>query len=464
MSEFTKEEYQAKVEAVFNRFPSVQKVDFGKAYKPGLEGMERFAACLGNPQDSFRAIHVAGTNGKGSVANMLASALQAVGLRVGLYTSPHILDFRERMRVDGGMVPESYVFDFLTANDSLMDELGLSFFELTTGMAFKWFADSGVDVAVVETGLGGRLDSTNILTPDLAIVTNIALDHCALLGDSLEAIAAEKAGIFKKGTPALVGEVLPRTRPIFEAKSEGFCPLSFATDSEPSLWERKDEILAAMDLRGDYQRKNLRTVLAAIDILKGVDEYAGLAHSAKVVDAIERTAGRMHFPARWEKLSDEPLVIADMGHNPAALRGNFAQLERMRDEEGRSLVIVFAIMADKDLGGILPLMPADADYVLTAPRTSRALPARELHSRFLAHRAAGGEDPSKDRSAETERGVSGAASCLDPSRVHCAQTVEEALSLADRLSEARKSLVYIGGSAYLVSEVEQLLEERLSKM
>ena len=200
--------YNDKLEAIFTRFPSVQKVPFGDAYKPGLDHMIRFAALLGDPQGNFRTIHVAGTNGKGSVANMLASALSSAGLKVVLYTSPHILDFRERMRIldPPSLVPKEYVYDFLCRYEKDMDELDLSFFEITTGLAFKWFSDEKVDVAVIETGLGGRLDSTNIIKPDLSVITSIALDHCALLGDTLEEIAGEKAGIFKQGVPALVGE------------------------------------------------------------------------------------------------------------------------------------------------------------------------------------------------------------------------------------------------------------------
>ncbi len=436
MGKFTKEEYKSRVEAIYTRFPSVQKVDFGKAYKPGLETMIKFAARLGNPHNTFRSIHVAGTNGKGSVANMLASALQAAGLKVGLYTSPHILDFRERMRVDGEMVPEEYVYDFLTANEEVMETLGLSFFELTTGMAFRWFADCKVDVAVVEVGLGGRLDSTNIIGPDLSIITSIALDHCSMLGNTLEEIAAEKAGIFKKSVPALVGEALPQTRLVFQAKARRFCHLTFAEDKEPSLWERKDRILMNMDLRGAYQKKNLRTVLAAIDLLKPKLEYSGLRNTERIVEAIENTAGRMHFPARWEKLRDAPLVIADMGHNPAALKENFAQLEKMKEGEGYSLVILYAIMADKDLEGILPLMPEDAEYVFTSPSSQRSLPVGKLFSRYLQF------------CDETGR---------NKARAHFAENVEDALDKAFGLAGGKKTLVFVGGSAYLVSDAEQIL-------
>ena len=481
MKPFSKKSYREKVEAIFTRFPSVQKVPFKDAYKPGLRNMFRFEELLGNPHDRLRTIHVAGTNGKGSVANMLASALAACGLKVGLYTSPHIVDFRERMRIVGPvaepanpvagpdeayrsakvastdpvtgdcaeLVSEEYVYDFLCRHWTDMDALDLSFFEITTGMAFKWFADQKVDVAVIEFGLGGRLDSTNILTPDLSIVTSIALDHCALLGNTLAEIACEKAGIFKKNVPALVGEYLPETHPVFEAKAaEAGCPLTFAEDAEPSLWYRSEEILRDMDLRGKYQRKNLRTTLAAIDILRNMPGYAGLSDSQAVVTAIVRTASRMGFHGRWERLSLQPFIIADIGHNPAALKENFAQLESMVAEgECSSLILVYAIMADKDLDGIMPLIPADATCIFTNPEIHRALPEKELTGRYRAFCAANGRSVNRIYDASNVR-----------------QALSMAISLARETSRKPDSsrfcfpLIYVGGSTYLVSEAVQILK------
>ena len=443
MEKFSQEAYRQKVEAIFTRYPSVQKVPFGDAYKPGLDHMERFASILGNPQDTYRTVHVAGTNGKGSVANMLASVLSAAGLKVGLYTSPHIEDFRERARSLSGaegpvLIPEEYVFDFLCKYEGDMEDFDLSFFEITTGLAFKWFADEGVDVAVIETGLGGRLDSTNIIHPDLAVVTNIALDHCAMLGDTLQAIAGEKAGIFKQGAPALVGEYLPETRPVFEDKAAGLdCPLVFAQDVEPSLFVRAEEILMDMDLRGKYQAKNLRTVLAAVDILKQNPLYSGLEDSDQIVEALVHTAKRAGFHGRWEKLSDNPLVIADIGHNPAALKENFSQLETMVQEgECTGLIIVYAIMADKDLDGIMPLMPSGATYIFTNPETRRALPEEELTSRYKAF-------------------------CREEGRpeenIFHAPSVTDALDMAFGLAREGNPLIYVGGSTYLVSEAVRIM-------
>ena len=434
MEIYSEKAYNDKLEAIFTRFPSVQKVPFGDAYKPGLDHMRRFAAFLGDPQGKYRTIHIAGTNGKGSVANMLASALSSVGLKVGLYTSPHIIDFRERARVLSpvSLVPKDYVYDFLCRYEKDMDDLDLSFFEITTGLAFKWFADEGVDVAVIETGLGGRLDSTNIITPDLSIVTSIALDHCALLGNTLGEIASEKAGIIKPGVPALVGEYLSETRPVFEAKArETGSSLYFAQDMDLSMASLVPSIIRDMDLRGDYQSKNLRTVLAAVDILKENPFYLGLSDSLAVADALIHTASRAGFHGRWEMVRKDPLILADLGHNPAALKENFAQLGRMMASgDFSSLIIIYAVMADKDLDGIMPLMPRDAVYVLPELKSSRALPASDAALRLEAFFKESG----------------------NPSRVVPTGSVEEAISVALSLDEKRNPLIFIGGSTYLLSE------------
>ena len=446
--EFSESRYGALLEEIFQRFPSVQKTDFATAYKPGLAGMEAFCEALGHPERAFKSIHVAGTNGKGSVSSLLASALAGVGLRTGLYTSPHLVDFRERARIVTGdsfdLIPKDYVFDFLTTWKPYFVEHDLSFFEITTGLAFKWFADAGVDAAVIETGLGGRLDSTNVLLPELALVTTIGLDHCALLGNTLEAIAGEKAGIFKPGVPALVGESSPETDPVFDDKAWMVCPLTYADKVRPSLWHRRQEILKKMDLQADVQEKNLRTVLAAIDILRQIPGFKALADTESVLDGLAHAARRTGFRGRWERLSDLPFVICDIGHNPQALRYNFDQLRRYV-EEGRcsSLIIVYGIMADKDLDGILPLMPVDATYIFTAPQTARALPAGELLKRFTAFQ--GGKPSLRAYTADTVR-----------------QAVQMALQLAQTLSQQTNRsasaakpvppLVFIGGSAFVVAE------------
>lgn len=359
---YTSEQYNRLLEELYNRHPSVQNTGFtAGAYKPGLAGMERFDAALGHPARQFRSIHVAGTNGKGSVSSMLAAALSATGLRVGLYTSPHLVDFRERIKLvepDGwSMIPREEVFRFLRKNELE----GLSFFEITTGLAFWWFAAQQVDVAVIEVGLGGRLDSTNILTPELAVVTSIGLDHCALLGNTRGAIAAEKAGIFKPGVPALCGQRDDETAPVFEARASVVpCPLFFAEDFDVELFDT--------DLTGPCQPANLRTALAALELLGVEPDREALAH----------TAARTGLRGRWERLCENPEVICDIGHNPPALEINFRRLR----ESGRPLLIVFGIMADKDLDGIKPLLPRDARYFLVAPKGARALPADRLAARL----------------------------------------------------------------------------------
>jgi len=447
---FSEVAYGELLEEIFQRFPSVQKTDFGTAYKPGLERMEAFVDALGRPDRAFRSVHVAGTNGKGSVSSLLASALAATGLRTGLYTSPHLVDFRERARIIQGregspsrpchLIPKEYVFDFLTEWKPYFIEHELSFFEITTGLAFKWFADEHVDVAVIETGLGGRLDSTNVITPELAVVTTIGLDHCALLGDTLAAIAGEKAGIFKPGVPALVGESHPETEPVFDGKAWMVCPLTYADKVRPSLWHRRQEILRRMDLKADVQEKNLRTVLAAIDILKEIPGFKPLSDTQAVLEGLVHAARRTGFRGRWEQLSDHPLVIADIGHNPQALRHSFGQLRRYV-EEGRcsSLIIVYGVMADKDLDGILPLMPADATWFFTTPQTARALPAADILKRFT------GQYP----------GAAPRAFAVSDVR----EAVQQAVRLARSLSASShpsapvpRPLVFIGGSAFVVAE------------
>lgn len=458
---FTEAGYEALVEDIFRRFPSVQKDGFSAgAYKPGLERMRAFEEALGHPTRAFRSIHIAGTNGKGSVANMLASALSSCGLRTGLFTSPHLMDFRERMVIapppeaDGTpgakekLISREYVYDFLTRWLPWITENQLSFFEITTGLAFKWFADEGVDVAVIETGLGGRLDSTNILEePLLTLITSIGFDHMALLGNTLEQIAGEKAGIFKADVPALVGERIPETAPVFETKARGLCPLFFADEMSPALWDQSARILEKMDLQARVQAKNLRTVLSALDILRPA--FPSLEEGA-IVDGIVHTARNMGFHGRWERLQQSPTVIADIGHNAHALRHNFAQLHsRIASGENDALIIVYGIMADKDLDAILPLMPREATYLFATPSTPRALPAAEILRRFEAFHQTHAARPAEGCTP------SGASACfIAPEGVRPPQAVDsvtEAVKQALELATPQ-SLIYIGGSTFVVAD------------
>ena len=402
-------QYEKKIEEIFERHPSVQVSGFnGRTYKAGIESMLSFDSALGHPWKSFPCIHVAGTNGKGSVSSMLAAALASHGLRVGLFTSPHLIDFRERIKlIPNQLISKEDVLSFLDKYEKQIAEL--SFFEITTGMAMWWFEKEKVDVAVIEVGLGGRLDSTNVITPILSVVTSIGLDHCAMLGDTRAEIAREKAGIFKNNVPALVWEHDKETDEVFEKYAEEVgAQLHFADEMVRTVH------LDGMDLRGEYQDANVRTVLAAMKLL-GVEAD---------LDALRNTAKITGLRGRWEILQENPTVICDIGHNPAALAHNFRQLE----ESGKPLIIVYGIMADKALDDIAPLMPSAARYILCSPATPRALPVAELFSRLSALRP--------DLNLQTANSVSDA--------------VQTALLLA-----SLDSIIYIGGSTFVVAEILQ---------
>lgn len=416
------QDYDKIIKDLFARHQSVQNAGFtGDSYKPGLDRIRDLDRRMGCPSQQLRCIHVAGTNGKGSVCSMLAASLAGRGYRVGLFTSPHLLDFRERIKIvsEGGceMIPREAVLEFLSQYDSPE----LTFFEITTGLAFWYFHRCAVDIAVLEVGLGGLLDSTNIVVPEVAVVTSIGLDHCALLGDTRALIAGQKAGIFKSGVPAVVGEWDEETAPVFEAAAAAVhCPLFLA--DEWRLEEPVDDIVAQMDLKGEWQQKNLRTVLCTLDLLGEEPDFDALCHAAAITG--------LH--GRWETVSDPPLTIADIGHNPAALKENFARLEKMMaDGAYDKLIIVYGIMADKDLDGAIALMPQEAEYIFTAPDTPRALPAADILRRFLVAR---------------------------PEAAACAcDSVADALQKAIEKATPR-SLIYIGGSAFVVADALKTLQ------
>lgn len=475
MDSFSENEYEKMIGELFVRFPSFQKSG-QSAYKPGIANMEFFDQLNGHPHRRYATVHVAGTNGKGSVCSMLASALAASGLKVGLYTSPHILDFRERMRIldgtaaaDGaghGKAPEvkyisrEEVWDFVTRWRETFEHLDMSFFEITTSMAFDWFAASSVDVAVIETGLGGRLDSTVIITPVLSVITNIGLDHCDLLGDNLGEIAFEKAGIIKPGVPAVVGESDPETDPVFGRKvlytnlplpqymgdrTRIMSLLTFADKSTPRGWERQAEILGAMDLKGEYQARNLRTVLAALQMLASSFPSLSAAPWDRIEDAIEHAAEHSEFHGRWETVSEDPWIICDIGHNAHGLKYNFHQLSQMLSGGDCSrLIIVYGTVADKDYSAVFPLMPENAEYIFTNASGRRACPAGTVLEKYEAFCRENGRGHGRIFEADT-----------------VAEAVDRAVALAAEAADGRacaRPLIYIGGSTYVVSEAVAYLK------
>ena len=415
--------YEEKLEWLFNQFPSYQKV--GKvAYKPGIETMEAFDAALGHPHRRFRSIHVAGTNGKGSTSHFLAAGLAACGYKVGLYTSPHLKDFRERMKIVEGdsyrMISPGQVEDFLDKWHGFFEEHRPSFFEITTGMAFSFFASEKVDIAVIETGLGGRLDSTNIITPVLSVITNIGLEHCEHLGYTLEAIAGEKAGIIKPGVPAVVGEWLPETRPVFEKKAdECGSTLTFAEEEDPFLPVESEEL----DLPGDYQQRNLCTVSAAAKALGSMIDVEAFC------EGVRSAARRTGLHGRWETLREpDPAggfarIICDTGHNAHGLRWVGSQIERIRADYD-DVYMVLGFSSDKDLDAIAPLLPRNVTYIYTQASSSRAYPVNVLAEEMASRGLPGLTEPS----------------------------VQLAVELADILASER-DLIFVGGSNFVVCEV-----------
>ncbi|MEI6682651.1 MAG: folylpolyglutamate synthase/dihydrofolate synthase family protein [Bacteroidota bacterium] len=429
--------YQNTLKYLFAQLPMYHRVGV-QAYKADLDNTVALCALLGNPQESFRTIHVAGTNGKGSVSHMLASILQTAGFKTGLYTSPHLKDFRERIRVNGKMIAKQAVTRFMARYQEASEAIRPSFFELTVGMAFDYFREQKVEIAVIEVGLGGRLDSTNIVTPQVSVITNISFDHMQLLGNSLREIAAEKAGIIKPGIPVVVGETQEEVAPVFREKAAGcFSEILFAdqhyraemlqpeysgAESVRQLDIYRDGTLVAgrleSPLTGLYQLKNIQTVMAACDILNNL----GFGLSLPVIrKGIRNVLVNTGLAGRWQILSREPLTICDTGHNESGLREVLAQIALTPHQR---LHIVFGVVNDKHLAPILNLLPKNADYYFCKPDIPRGLDAREL------------------RLQANEAGLRG----------------ESYSSVAQALEAAREDatagdLVFVGGSTFVVAEV-----------
>jgi dihydrofolate synthase/folylpolyglutamate synthase len=427
--------YKETIDYLFTRLPMFSRIG-AAAIKKDLHNTIVLCESLGNPHNKFKSIHIAGTNGKGSVSHMLAAILQTAGYKTGLYTSPHLHDFRERIKINGEMISEDFVINFTKRIQPLIDELEPSFFEITVAMAFDYFAQQEVDVAIVEVGLGGRLDSTNVITPELSVITNIGWDHMNLLGNSLEKIAQEKAGIIKPGVPVVIGEVIPESKLVFLQKAEKQnAQLHFAQEefriksyqhSESFLTVEVEETSTKnidryqLDLPGIYQTKNILTVLAAVKQLKKTNWIISDDHLHSALKQSKKING-LH--GRWELIHENPRVILDVGHNEDGVKQIVLQLNQTKYNK---LHLVLGMVKDKEIDTVLSLLPKEAVYYFTRAQIPRALPEKDLQQKAMDHHLTG----------ETFSDVNAA---LNNAKQH---------SSAD-------DLILVCGSVFLVGEVDQ---------
>jgi len=427
--------YAETIEYLYNRLPVFHHIG-SAAYKPGLDNTIRLMNALKNPHTNYRTIHVAGTNGKGSVSHLLASVLQRAGYKVGLYTSPHLVDFGERIRIDGKTIEQQYVIDFVEKYKDLFSKIEPSFFELTMGMAFNYFSDCKVDIAVIEVGLGGRLDSTNIILPELSVITNISFDHVGFLGDTLEKIAFEKAGIIKANVPVVIGEINSETRPVFELKAkEQHAPISFAeehlkvtllgNENQKMHVKTTDNKFYTVGLTGLYQLKNIVTTLTAINQLNQLNFKIT---EAAIEEGFENVTEITGLQGRWQILQQQPTLVADTGHNVGGIQ---FVVEQLRLQTYKTLRIVIGMVNDKDISSVLALLPKEAQYYFTQANIIRALSASELAEIARSYGLKGSAYPS------------------------VAQAVKLALSDSDE-----NDFILIGGSNFVVGEALNFYNNR----
>ncbi len=426
--------YEQTINYLFTRLPVFSRIG-AAAYKPNLDNTIRLCESLDDPHTKFKSVHIAGTNGKGSVSHMLAAILQMAGYKTGLYTSPHLKDFRERIRVNGEMVSQQFVIDFTKKINPLIEEIEPSFFEITVAMAFDYFAQEKCDIAIIETGLGGRLDSTNIITPELSIITNIGWDHMNLLGDSLEKIAGEKAGIIKDHVPVIVGEVLKETLPVFEKMAtDKKATLIIASQKRQALewkWEKHELVVEIaeehktdhkvyhLDLPGLYQTKNILTVLEACSQLQRLGWNIDSAVIRKALQQVKKLTG-LH--GRWDVIHEHPLVVLDVGHNEDGIKQLLKQIELTDHHE---LHIILGMVNDKEIDKVLKLLPDTAHYYFTQAQIPRAIPAHDLYKKATIYKLNGNYYPD----------------------------VNTALKEA-KVKAHKNDLVIVCGSVFLVAEVE----------
>ena len=401
--------YQETLSWMFNRLPMFQTQ--GKnALNNKLDNILTFTSALGNPQTKFKSLHIAGTNGKGSSSSMLASILQEAGYKVGLYTSPHLKDFRERIKIDGKEIPEDYVVNFISENKSFLEEHSLSFFEMTVGMAFSYFSEEKVDIAVIEVGLGGRFDSTNIIIPEVSLITNISKDHTDILGDTLPKIAFEKAGIIKQNVPVVISEYQEETAPVFTARAKEMkAPIIFANHIETSL---------TTDLQGTYQEKNIKGVIAVIELLihQGWD-----ITSENIAQGLLHVVRNTNLKGRWQTLSSYPTIVCDTGHNVGGLT---YVMEQLKKQTYTHLHIVVGFVKEKDVNSVLELFPKEATYYFCSPAIARGLNVNTL------------------KEIATAKGLQG----------ETYSSVAEALNVA-KAQALPTDFIFVGGSTFVVAEV-----------
>ena len=428
--------YKETIDYLYKSTPMFQKIG-GKAYKEGLDNIYALDQFFKHPHTYYKTIHIAGTNGKGSCSHTLAAILQQNGYKVGLFTSPHMLDFRERIRINGIPVPEDSIVDFVRKYRSFFEPLSPSFFELTTAMAFYFFKQENVDVAVIEVGMGGRLDSTNIIHPDLTLITNIGLDHTQFLGSTLAEIAYEKAGIIKKDTPVVIGESLPETEPVFKEKaSKEKAPILFADKSpyvtlkgtKPAkeggwIYDCKYPPKLYGELAGIYQIKNTNTILHALEELNKMNYSITEESIRKGFALVSKTTG---LQGRWQKVASRPTIICDSGHN---VEGITQVVKQLQNTPHHQLHIVLGLVKDKDITGVLQLLPKEAIYYFTKPQLERALDEKELKQKGNAQALKGEAYPS----------------------------VELALNEA-RLNSKENDLIFVGGSSFMVADLLALIK------
>jgi len=402
--------YQDTLNWMFSQLPMYQRQGIA-VFKKDLSNTLKLAAHLNNPETKFKSVHVAGTNGKGSTSHMLASVLQEAGYKVGLYTSPHLKDFRERIKINGQEVSTPFVIGFIKRNKAFFEANKLSFFEMTVGMAFDYFAKKNVDIAVVEVGLGGRLDSTNIVTPEVSVITNIGLDHTQFLGDTLEAIAFEKGGIIKPNTPVVIGETQKETTLVFKS-------LAKACDSEIVFADQAVSEVYKSDLIGSYQSKNIKAVVQTVKELKGKGYKISNKNLKQGLLKVVKNTGLL---GRWQVLCEKPKVVCDTGHNREGLT---YVMEQLSNETFETLHIVFGVVNDKDLSSIVDLLPKKATYYFCKPTIPRGLNAEALKQIFSSYSLKG----------------------------KAYKSVNEAYNTA--LNNAKKDdFIYIGGSTFVVAEI-----------